>query len=125
MGKRFRAGVTRVADCEFATKPLLADLQAVRYPHKWTIVVACNGIVWQRLQRRADAQGTNTAFTNLQHGITVLNGLMYLEMVPLRGSVHARPRLVLKHEYGHILCKCQDEIVADRAEESATDRTPE
>ena len=122
--KLFVAGVKRAADCEFATKPLIADLQAVRYPHDWIIVVACNDIVWQRLQRKADAQGTDTAFTYLEHGITVLNGLMYLEMPPLRGSVHASPRLVLKHEYGHILCKCRDEIMADRAGESTTPRTP-
>ncbi len=86
--------------------------------------MACNDIVWQRLRRKADAQGTDTAFT-IQHGITILNGLTYLEMPPLRGSVHASPRLVLKHEYGHILCKCHDEIMADRAGESTTERTPE
>ena len=113
--KIFVAGVKRAVDCEFATKPLIADLQAVRYPHDWTIIVACNDIVWQRLQRKADAQRTNTAFTYTQHGITVLNGLMYLEMP--YGTDHPAPRRVLKHELGHIICGCGDEARADRAGE--------
>jgi hypothetical protein len=74
--KIFVAGVKRATDCEFATKPLIHDLQAVRYPHDWNIVVACNEAVWQKLQRKADAQRTDTAFTNIRHRITVLNGLM-------------------------------------------------
>jgi hypothetical protein len=119
------AGVKRPADCEFATKPLIADLQTVHYPRHWTIIVACNDIVWQRLQLKADARGTNTAFTDIQHRITVLNGLMYLVMPPLRGTVHASSRLVLEHEYGHILCKCHDEFMADVAGESTTGRRPE
>jgi hypothetical protein len=116
------AGVKRAADCEFATKPLIADLHVVRYPHDWTIVVACNDIVWQRLQRKADVQRTNTAFTYIQHGITVLNGLMYLE-IPLRGTDHRTPRLVLKHELGHIICGCDDEERADRAGDDRGPRT--
>jgi len=116
--KIFVAGVKQAADCSFATKPLIRDLQTVRYPRDWTIVVACNKAVWQQLQRKADAQGTDTGFTNVEHRITVLNGLMYLASLPLRGA-HNTPQLVLKHEYGHILCKCGDEMMADRAAESA------
>jgi hypothetical protein len=113
--KIFVAGVKRAADCKFATKPLIHDLQAIRHAHDWTIVVVCNEVVWQRLRRKADAQGTDTAFTNVQHRITVLNSLMYLEELPLRGTAHHTPQLVLQHEYGHILCECDDEMSADRA----------
>lgn len=116
------AGVKRVADCEFATRPLIRDLQLVHYPPNWTIVVACNRVVWDKLRRKAEAQGTDTGFTNTQHRITVLNGLMYLETRPLRGTAHDGPLLVLKHEYGHILCGCDDELMADRAVESKKSR---
>lgn len=109
------AGVKRAVHCEFATKPLIADLHVVRYPHDWTIIVACNDIVWQRLQRKADAQLTNTAFTYIHEGITVLNGLMYLQMP--YGTAHPTPRQVLKHELGHIICGCGNEARADRSGE--------
>lgn len=116
--KIFVAGVGRAADCEFATQPLIRDLRVVHYPPSWTIVVACNRVVWDKLQRRAEAQGTDTGFTNIQHRITVLNGFIYLETLPLRGTAHDSPLRVLKHEYGHILCGCDDELIADRSGES-------
>lgn len=109
------AGVKRVTDCEFATRPLIRDLKAVHYPANWTIVVACNPMVWDKLRRQGQAQGTHTGFTNVPHRITVLNGLMYRETLPLSGTAHDSPQRVLKHEYGHILCGCEDELLADRA----------
>jgi hypothetical protein len=110
-------GVKRAADCEFATRPLIADLQELRYPKEWNILVACNSPVWERLQRKADAFETKTAFTNLQGHITVLNGEIYRQMLPLRGTDHRTPRLVLKHELGHIICGCDGEARADRVGE--------
>ena len=110
-------GVKRVTNCEFATRPLIADLQELRYPKEWNILVACNRLVWERLQRNADAFETKTAFTNLQGRLTVLNGEIYQEMPPLRGTDHRTPRLVLKHELGHIICGCDDEERADRVGE--------
>jgi hypothetical protein len=110
-------GVKRVADCEFATRPLIADLRELRYPKDWNIWLACSSLVWERLQRNGDAFETNTAFTNLQGHITVLNGEIYREMMPLRGTSHRTPRLVLKHELGHIICGCDDEERADRVSE--------
>jgi hypothetical protein len=107
-------GVNRVASCEFATQPLVHDLVGLGYPRDWTIVVACTKIVWQELQHRADAQQTETAFTSLDHRMTVLNGEIYRESLPLRWTTHRTPRLVLKHEAGHILCRCPDEDAADR-----------
>jgi len=111
----FVAGVKQVTGCEFATRPLLADLQQLHYPSGWTIVVACNRLVWEQLRRNADAMETNTAFTNVAGHFTVLNGEIYREMLPLRGTEQRTPGLVLKHELGHIVCSCDEEAVASRS----------
>ncbi len=110
----FAAGVKDVEACEFALRPLLADLQSIRYPHDWRIIVACNGPTWARLQGKFDAGLTRTAFTNVKWRITILNGEIYCEPLPLTGTRHRNPRLVLKHELGHVLCKCESEQEADR-----------
>ena len=117
------AGVERAANCGFATRPLIADLNELRYPKEWTVLVACNVLVWEQLQRNADAFETETAFTNLRGRITVLNGEIYREILPLRGTSHRTPRLVLRHELGHIICGCGDEARADRAGKYPEPRT--
>ncbi len=111
----FIAGVDRPSKCQFATRPLLDDLQMTEFPRNWTIIVACNQLVWEQLQRRAEAKATHTAFTNLQRRITILNGEIYRNSLPLAGTAHRTPRLVLLHERGHIVCGCEDEWNADRA----------
>ena len=78
-------------------------------------VVACNPTAWEELQRNADASGTSTAFTNVRGHITILNGTIYLQSLPLRGTTHRTPRMVLEHEYGHLVFQCGDEGKADRA----------
>jgi hypothetical protein len=109
------AGVKQVSDCEFAIRPLIADLQELRYPKEWNVLIACNQLVWDQLKRNADVLETNTAFTNLSGHVTVLNGEIYREMLPLRGTGHRTPQLVLKHELGHVICGCGSEARADRA----------
>jgi hypothetical protein len=111
----FIAGVDRPSKCQFATRPLLADLQTTKFPRNWTIIVACNQLVWEQLQWRGEAEATHTAFTNLQGRITILNGEIYRKPLPLAGTAHRTPRLVLQHERGHIVCGCEDEWKADRA----------
>ena len=101
--------------CAFATKPLIQDMKGIGFPKDWTIVVACTPIVWETLQRKADALNTLTAFTNMEGRITVLNGAIYRQSLPLEGTLHRTPRSVLEHEYGHILCNCDDEAKADKA----------
>jgi hypothetical protein len=108
------AGAKRVASCDFATRPLLRDLRGLDYPRDWTIVVACNQVVWDELRQKADALQTETAFTNLEHRLTVVNGEIFRETLPLSRSAHGTPLLVLKHEAGHIRCKCADENAADQ-----------
>jgi len=109
------AGVKHPADCEFATVKLIKDLHAIGFPQDWTIVVACNPISWEELQRKGDAFSTHTAYTNLVGRITVVNAEIYRVPLPLRGSTHSTPKLVLQHEHGHVVCHCRDEAQADRA----------
>jgi hypothetical protein len=109
------AGVSTAGQCQYALAPLLSDLNVIGFPGDWTIVVACTPGVWNYIQAKADARATRTAFTNLNGHITVVNAAIYLEPLPLRGTTHRTPRLVLLHERGHIVCGCADEIKADEA----------
>jgi hypothetical protein len=108
-------GVSTADMCTFATKPLIQDLKDISFPKDWTIAVACTPAIWERLQRKRDDFNTVTAFTNLKGRLTVLNGIIYLQPLPLRGTNHWTPKIVLKHEHGHILCNCDDEAKADKA----------
>ena len=110
--------------CTFATKPLIQDLKGITFPKDWTIAVTCTSATWERLRRKRDDLNTVTAFTNLRGRLTVLNGAIYLQSIPLQGTVHWTPRSVLKHEYGHILCNCDDEARADKAADRTDFRQP-
>ncbi len=85
------------------------EVAKVPFPDGWTVVVACNDIHWQMLQRKADALATNNAFTNVDGQITVVNGRLFL-----RKTVGRSPHQVLLHELGHVLCNCGDEAWAER-----------
>ena len=111
----FVVGVSKPDRCAFATKPLIQDLNGIGFPKDWTFAVACSQTAWRALQRKWDTFGTGTAFTNLEGRITILNGTIYLQSLPLRGTIHRTPRIVLEHEYGHIICRCADEAKADKA----------
>jgi hypothetical protein len=101
--------------CAFATKPLIRDLKGIGLPKDWTIAVACTPHVWESLRRKGDSLNTVTAFTYMESRTTVLNGEIYRQSIPLQGTMHITPRSVLEHEYGHILCNCDDEAKADKA----------
>jgi hypothetical protein len=109
------AGVKQAADCHFAVAPLIEDLNGIGFPEDWTIVVACTPVMWEQLRRKGDGFRTNTAFTNLAGRLTVVNAEIYRESLPLRGTTHWSPKLVLEHEHGHVVCRCNDERRADRA----------
>lgn len=113
--KIFVVGVRTPDGCAFATKALIQDLKGIDFPKDWTFAVACTPTAWGELERNGDAFGTATAFTNLKGRTTILNGTMYLQSLPLLGTTHRTPRSVLEHEYGHILCNCNDVPKADVA----------
>ena len=113
--KIFVVGVSRPETCAYATRPLIQDLSGIGFPKDWRFAVACTPIAWEQLQRIGDAARTHTAFTNLKGRITILNGAIYLQSLPLHGTIHRTPRTVLEHEYGHLVCNCADEANADIA----------
>ncbi len=84
------------------------EVANVPFPDGWTVVVACNYVIWEMLQQKGDALGTNTAFTNVTGQITVVNGRMFL-----KNTVGRPPHRVLLHEIGHIRCNCGDETWAE------------
>ncbi len=84
------------------------EIHRVPFPDGWTIVVACNVVHWEMLQRRADALGTRHAFTNLTARLTVVNGQIFVNR-----TVERPVRRILRHEIGHIKCGCDDELKAE------------
>jgi len=89
-------------------KPAAVEIARVPFPAGWTVLVACNEVQWVRLQRKADAQGTQYAFTNVKGRITVVRGAIFL-----RGVEGRTAHRVLLHEIGHIRCDCDDETKAE------------
>jgi hypothetical protein len=92
-----------------ALKPAVEEIARVPFPDIWTVVIACNDMKWEMLQRKADAQATNNAFTNVEGRITVVRGGLFL-----RNTVGRPAHRVLLHEIGHIQCNCGDEGKAER-----------
>ena len=91
-----------------AAKPAVTEIDRIPFPQGWTVVIACNEIQWDLLQRNADTQETKHAFTNLNGRVTVVRGAMFLRPMATR-PVHQ----VLLHEIGHIQCACNDESKAE------------
>ena len=86
----------------------VSEIARVPFPQGWAVLVACNEMQWEKLQRRADAQATQSAFTNVTGKITVVRGTIFLQTVGARSA-----RRVLLHEIGHIQCNCGDEWEAE------------
>jgi hypothetical protein len=86
----------------------VTEVERVPFPQGWTVLVACNEVQWVILQRKADAQDTSYAFTNVKGRITVVRGAMFL-----RGVTPRTAHRVLLHEIGHIRCDCDDEAKAE------------
>jgi len=91
-----------------AIKPALVEVGRAPFPQGWAVLVACNEVQWVMLQRKADAQATRYAFTNVKGRITVVRGAIFL-----RGVAERNAHRVLLHEIGHIRCDCADEAKAE------------
>lgn len=91
-----------------AMKPALSEIAHVPFPMEWIVVVACNDVRWEALQRKADALATWGAFTNVKGKITVVRGTIFLQSMGSRSV-----RRILLHEVGHIRCNCGDEGKAE------------
>ena len=72
-------------------------------------MVVCNEVVWDNLMRQDRVNFiSDYAFTFQPNRVTFIRAKVFLE--PMQYT----PEQVLKHELGHILCKCDDEEVAWR-----------
>lgn len=107
-------GVKNPTSCP-ALKPLVSDLKGMTLPDSWTIYLTCTTVAWDAVQMHFDNTATRVAFTSRAENFSVINGDMYKTGF-IWGETWPRiPREVLKHELGHILCKCADEDGANKA----------
>ena len=108
-------GVRTPAECPALT-PLVTDLKAVPFPVGWTIYVVCTLGAWDDAGRQLDTRGrTNAAITSQAKHFTVINGAVYSSFFDWTGTRQRNGQEVLRHERGHILCRCNDEDKADKA----------
>ena len=92
------ATIQTAGDCKayaLATQRAMVQLKDVP---RVRVIVVCSDVLWHRLQAKADAERTNTAFTNIRERLTVLRGSVTEDPIELRR--------VLAHEFDHIRCQC-------------------
>jgi hypothetical protein len=108
-------GVKTPTECP-ALQPLVADLKDVQFPDGWTVYVTCTARAWDDAGRQLDTRGrTNAAMTSQTGYFTVINGAVYSSSFDWTGTRQRTGKEVLRHERGHILCRCNDEDKADKA----------
>jgi hypothetical protein len=101
------AGTKTVAECDFAVKPTAAIVGKLPYPADWKIVVVCNEILWDGLMKQSKVNYiSDYAFTFQPNKVTFIRAKVFLERMKYT------PTEILKHELGHIICKCDNEEVA-------------
>jgi hypothetical protein len=104
---------TKMNQCS-AVAPMMETLKHVpAYPSDWRIFIACNEVVWKHIKILKNVQGTDTAFSSADGEWTVVNAAVF-DTQRLDYSSNT-PENVLKHELGHIKCKCGSEKEANRA----------
>jgi len=105
-----------VKACDFALNPTLAIIKRVPHPSNWKVVIVCTDMEWDRLlmlDKRIE-HISNYAFTRFSPNdptirpVTYIRGHLFVENPPF----NYRPERVLKHELGHIFCKCMNEDTA-------------
>jgi hypothetical protein len=107
-----------------AVTPLVADLDAVKFPSDWTVYVACDSGTWQDVLRKADITQTDAALTVRRQKLTILNSSMYSPSFSFERYMQKTTQGVLRHELGHITCNTGREDVADRFADTNSCRTP-
>ncbi len=101
------AGTKTVAACSFAVSPTAQIVSHLPYPANWKVVVVCNENVWDILMRQDRVNFiSDYAFTFQPNHVTFIRAKVFLELMEYT------PEQVLKHELGHIECRCDDEEVA-------------
>jgi hypothetical protein len=98
------AGTKTVEACAFAVNPAAEIVRHLPYPEDWKVVVVCNEIVWDTLMKQKSVEYlTDYAFTFQPNHVTFIRAKVFAE------RMRYTPEQVLRHELGHIMCKCDDE----------------
>jgi hypothetical protein len=98
------AGAKTVDACSFAVKPTAEIVSHLPYPADWKVVVVCNENVWDTLMRQSKVEFiSDYAFTLQANHVTFIRGRVFIE------RMRYTPEQTLKHELGHIMCKCDSE----------------
>jgi hypothetical protein len=101
------AGTKTVGACRFAAEPTAEIVSELHYPADWKVVVVCNENVWDTLMRQDRVNFiSDYAFTYRPNRVTFIRAKVFL--APMKYS----PEQVLKHELGHMLCRCAEEEIA-------------
>lgn len=109
------AGTNTVEACGFAVNPTAQLAGTLDYPADWKIVVVCNEVVWDGLMRQAKVNYVSDyAFTFQPTKVTFIRARVFTDMTKYR------PRWVLAHELGHIVCRCDNEDKADKYADKVT-----
>ncbi len=105
----FAAGTNTVEACGFAVNPAARILGHLPYPSDWRVVVVCNENAWDQLMRQDRVNFvSNYAFTFQPNHVTFIRAKVFLE------PMHYTPEQILRHELGHVVCRCDDEEAAWR-----------
>lgn len=98
------AGTKTVEACGFAVNPTAEIVRQLPYPDGWKIVVVCNENMWDTLMRKSNVEFVSAyAFTFQPNHVTFIRARVFLE------RMRYTPKEVLRHELGHIVCKCDNE----------------
>lgn len=98
------AGTKTVEACRFAVSPAAEIVSRLPYPADWQVVVVCNENLWVMLMRQSHVQFiSDYAFTVQPRRVTFIRSKVFQE------HMRYTPEQVLKHEVGHILCRCDSE----------------
>ena len=101
------AGTKTIEACAFAVNPAAEIVSRMPYPADWKIVVVCNEIMWNMLMKRSKVNYiSDYAFTYQPNRVTFIRAKVFAERMKYT------PEKALKHELGHIMCKCDNEDVA-------------
>jgi hypothetical protein len=92
--------------CHQRAERVLAVVNTLPRPKKWTFYVACSPHIWQEIQSKVNWKSPY-AFTGLDDKVTFINGEIYAPDFELPDFF--TPELVVAHEIGHRVLNSEDE----------------
>jgi hypothetical protein len=101
------ANPARCSEYIAMAQKVIQQFPSIPSSHQW--VVVCSLDSWNFALRKAGGWGrTNSAFTNVDNDITLMNGAIFEEDERFY-------KQTILHEAGHVKCRCEDETKANTA----------